>query len=77
MSNITIETHSLEFKRKLNLYIKLKLMDSSSDLENENLIKSNCDNSYLSESSDNLTDYSSETSTLKKVTTYFNQSDKI
>ena len=52
-------------------------MDSSSDLENENLIKSNCDNSYLSESSDNVTDYSSETSTLKKVTTYFNQSDKI
>jgi hypothetical protein len=52
-------------------------MDSSSDLENENLIKSNCDNSYLSESSDNLTDYSSETSSLKKVTTYINQSDKI
>lgn len=47
-------------------------MSSNSEIENENQIKHNSDTSFLSESSDNLTDYSSETSNFKKVITMNN-----
>lgn len=41
---------------------------NNSDFENEVQVKHNSDTSLLSESSDNLTDYSSETSSLKRKT---------
>lgn len=40
---------------------------SNSDFENEIAIKQNSDTSLLSEGSENLTDYSSETSSFRKV----------
>ena len=40
---------------------------SNSDVESENQNKQNSDTSMLSEGSENLTDYSSETSSIKKV----------
>jgi hypothetical protein len=40
---------------------------SNSDFENEITIKQSSDTSLLSEGSENLTDYSSETSSLRKV----------
>ena len=43
------------------------MTSSNSDIENEIHVKHNSDTSQLSESSDNLTDYSSETSSLKMV----------
>lgn len=47
--------------------IKIMTTSSNSDLESETAIKHNSDNSLLSESSENLTDYSSETSSFRKV----------
>ena len=49
-------------------------MATNSELENENQVKHNSDTSLLSENSDNLTDYSSENSSFKKVIYFLSKS---